>query len=332
MSSQHDAPPGKRALVVVGMHRSGTSATTGALRCLGVQLGPKLYSGHQDVNAKGYFEHSDIADTNEEALLALGSAWDDILPRPDGWWRDGVLAPHAARISGFIRRDFARSPLWALKDPRVCRLLPWWLDMLEKEGVKPFFLFVVRSPEAVFRSLEKRDGFSRDKAFLLWSLHYLEAERHSRAFPRAFMDFDAFLDDPRGQFNLAGNRLGLSFPVSPDTADTCLAQFLNKDLRHHQGREAGAASGPIVDLAQDLLAGLRAAAGGEAPDLAALDELGRRLAAIQEDFPPLLVEHLKSLGQIRGAQQLTLHRLVRSWSWFTGKPVRFFERLLGRDV
>lgn len=324
--------PGKRALVVVGMHRSGTSATTGALRCLGVQLGPKLYSGHQDVNAKGYFEHSDIADTNEEALLALGSSWDDILPRPEGWWGHRVLEAHRARIVSFIRRDFARCSLWAVKDPRVCRLLPWWLDMLDAEGVMPYFLFVVRSPEAVFRSLEKRDGFSRDKAFLLWSLHYLEAERYCRGFPRAFMDFDAFLEDPRGQFALAASRLDLAFPVSPDAADTCLTQFLNKDLRHHQGSEEDAAHSPAIDLARDLLVRLRAAASGEAPDLAALDELGRRLAAIQGGFPPLLVEHLKSLGHIRGEQQLTLHRLVRSWSWVTGKPVRFLERLLGRDV
>ncbi|MBS3936798.1 MAG: hypothetical protein KGZ43_11555 [Sulfuritalea sp.] len=58
----------RKVLVVVGMHRSGTSATTGALRCLGVSLGDRLYAGHRGINDKGYFEHSDIADTNDEVL------------------------------------------------------------------------------------------------------------------------------------------------------------------------------------------------------------------------------------------------------------------------
>lgn len=67
------------SLIVLGIYRSGKSATTEMLRCLGVELGKKLYAGHAHINAKGYFEHSDIADKNDEALLALNSAWDDIL-------------------------------------------------------------------------------------------------------------------------------------------------------------------------------------------------------------------------------------------------------------
>lgn len=327
------AAPGKRALVIVGMHRSGTSATTGALRCLGVQLGPKLYSGHADINAKGYFEHSDIADANEEALLALGSAWDDILLKPAGWWENPLLTTHATRIRRYIRRDFGRSALWALKDPRVCRLLPWWLAMLAAEGVKPYFLFVVRDPEAVYRSLEKRDGFSREKAYLLWSLHYLEAEHWSRGHPRTFMDFDAFLDAPLDQFNRAEHALDLEFPVSPRNAAPCLEQFLSKDLRHHRGATGEADDPPAVALGRDLHRALLAATSGDSgPDSGALDGLEARMAALQAAFPPLLTAHLADLAAHRGRAQLTLERLVRSWSWYTGKPVRYLERLLGRDV
>lgn len=51
MSNELDTTPGnslqlgKQVLIVIGMHRSGISATTGALQCLGVQLGEKLYWG-----------------------------------------------------------------------------------------------------------------------------------------------------------------------------------------------------------------------------------------------------------------------------------------------
>ncbi len=324
----------KHALIVIGMHRSGTSATTGALRCLGVQLGRKLYSGHKNINAKGYFEHSDIADTNEEALLAMGSAWDDIFLKPDAWWKQPVLDAYASRIRGFIRRDFSTSPLWAVKDPRVCRMLPWWLDILSTEGVSPKFLFVVRSPEAVFRSLERRDGFSRDKAYLLWSLHYLEAERCSRGYPRTFMDFDSFLDAPRAQFERVSQQLELTFPTSPPQAAECLNQFLSKDLRHHNTNTAPSHDASVVKLGTDLHDLLLHAAKSDDPqgDIPGVDELWQRMLQIQQSFPALLVEQLTTIGSKRGQLQITIEKLVRSWSWYTGKPVRYLERLFGRDV
>lgn len=329
-----DSRPGKSALIIVGMHRSGTSATTGALQCLGVQLGRKLYGGHAHINAKGYFEHSDIADTNDEALLALGSAWDDVLVKEDGWWQRDCLARYAQRIRKYIRRDFADSPLWAVKDPRVCRLLPWWLQILATEGVEPCFLFVLRSPAEVFRSLHRRDGFSRDKAYLLWILHYLEAERWSRGRARAVIAFERFLDQPRAEFERVERELGLAFPLSPSAAASCLDQFISQDLRHHQESAGHDAESPILTLAHDLYTILMRATRESQAALApeALDELQRRLDAIQKGFPQALTDHLRSISSARGNSLLTLNRLVRSWSWFTGKPVRFVERWFGRDV
>jgi hypothetical protein len=326
--------PGKTALIVIGMHRSGTSATTGALQCLGVQLGKKLYAGHVGINAKGYFEHSGIADTNEEALLALGSGWDDVLLKEDGWWNEDCLNLYGKRVRQYIQRDFSNSQLWAVKDPRVCRLLPWWLDMLSAEQVSPYFLFVVRSPADVFRSLQRRDGFSKEKAYLLWTLHYLEAERGSRNRPRAFMDFDRFLVQPQVEFERVERELGLSFPKSPSQAGNCLEQFISRDLRHHQSADNQDPGTPILDLARDLHKHLLNAVekGDAALDVGSMDALWQRMVDIQNSFPNSLVDHLRGINRSRGKSELTLNRLVRSWSWFTGKPVRVVERWLGRDV
>lgn len=324
--------PGKQVLVVIGMHRSGTSATTGTLQCVGVQLGEKLYAGHSDVNAKGYFEHSDIADANEEVLLRLGSVWDDVLVKPDGWWQRDELRPFAEKMRLYIRRDFAKSRLWALKDPRVCRLLPWWLEIFRAEGIAPHFLFVVRSPDEVCGSLQRRDGFSRQKSLMLWLLHYLEAESGSRGYPRAFIAFDHFLEDPQGELRRVERQLGLSFPVSVDVAGACLEQFLSKDLRHHRaGEVAEPPEEGLAGLAHQLDARLRLASQSQA-DTLDTDDLYRQLKARQDGFDALLVEQLRAVGARRGEVELTVHRLVRSWSWFTGKPLRVVERLFGRDV
>jgi len=323
--------PGKQVLVVIGMHRSGTSASTGALRCVGVQLGKKLYSGHRDINAKGYFEHSDIADTNDEVLLRLGSSWDDVLIKQEAWWKREELIPFATKMRSYLRRDFSNSLLWAVKDPRVCRLLPWWLDIFAAEGISPHFLFVVRSPDDVYLSLKRRDGFSQEKSFMLWLLHYLEAEAGSRRYPRVFTSFDHFLEDPCGELLRAERLLGLRFPVTVEAATDCLNQFLSKDLRHHKAAEIIASSSPIVGLAYKLNERLQLAAqtDGEALDT---DDIWQEVRAVQGKFDAMLVEQLQAIGYRRGQLELTVHRLMRSWSWFTGKPVRFLERLFGRDV
>lgn len=333
-SPRLSSQPGKTALIVIGMHRSGTSATTGALQCLGVQLGKKLYAGHQNVNAKGYFEHSDIADTNEEALQAIGSSWDDLLLREENWWRQDCLKPYTKQIRQYIQRDFSSSLLWAIKDPRVSRLLPWWLDVLAAEQVSPHFLFVVRSPADVFRSLERRDGFSREKAYLLWTLHYLEAERWSRKFPRTFMEFDRFLEAPLDEFARVEKALDLVFPVPLSQARACMEQFLSRDMRHHQEADIQHASTPILYLAHDLYKQMLhfVEKGNVAQDESSLDTLWQRMEAIQDGFPHPLVEHLRDITRTRGEIRLTLNRLVRSWSWYTGKPVRLLERWLGRNV
>lgn len=326
--------PGKKTLIVIGMHRSGTSATTGALQCLGVQLGKKLYARHQNINAKGYFEHSDIADANDEALYALGSGWDDVLVKDEDWWQQDCLKPYTKRIGKYIRRDFSNSQLWAVKDPRVCRLLPWWLDILAAEQVKPYFLFVVRAPADVYRSLARRDGFSKEKAYLLWTLHYLEAERWSRGFPRAYMDFDRFIEKPQAEFVRVEQELALNFPVSPSRAGGCLEQFISRDLRHHQHADDNDAATPVQNLARDLHVHLLAAVGrgNKGLDADHLEDMWHRMDAIQKAFPEALVDHLRGLTRKRGEMQITLSRLIRSWSWLTGKPVRFLERTLGRDV
>lgn len=313
------------------MHRSGTSATTGSLRCLGVRLGRKLYRGHAGINEKGYFEHGDIADANEEALLEIGSSWDDILLKPDGWWKNEALAHYARQISSFIQRDFSGTELWALKDPRVCRLLPWWLQILEREQIAPVFMFVVRSPEEVYRSLEKRDGFTKDKAFLLWALHYLDAERWTRGFQRVFVSFDRMLHTPVEELQKVESELGVSFPVAPDAAHRCLHEFLSPSLRHFTGESEASSAYPAEQLAWDLFRVLVRDDGAQGAN-ADMDLLNRRMEDIQSEFPSALVAHLRDVARQRGKSAIMVAKVMRSWSWYIGKPIRLVERLFMRDV
>jgi hypothetical protein len=324
-----------QAIIVLGMHRSGTSASTGMLRCLGVMLGTQLYSGHAEINAKGYFEHSDITDTDEEALLALNSGWDDILPKPDNWWKEKKLEHYAQKIKYYLRKDFSNSLVWAIKDPRICRMLPWWLDILSDEGINAKFLIIIRPPHEVYLSLNRRDKFSLEKSYLLWILHYLDAEYWTRALPRTFVTFDSMVNDPIKAFVTIEKSLDLAFPTPLNQASACLSQFISKDLIHHRDQQfENDKNCQLVELGLEVYELLLAATTNSQfqPDFVRLDKIRLAVNEIQNSFSPLLVESLRDVYLIRSELQLTMNKIFRSKSWTLGKPVRFFERLLGRDI
>ncbi len=324
-----------QAIIVLGMHRSGTSASTGMLRCLGVMLGKQLYSGHAEINAKGYFEHSDIADTDEEALLALNSGWDDILPKPANWWKDKKLEHYAQKIKYYLRKDFSKSLVWAVKDPRICRMLPWWLDILADEGINAKYLIIIRPPHEVYLSLNRRDGFSLEKSYLLWILHYIDAEYWTRSLPRTFVTFDSMVNDPFKAFISIEKSLDVVFPSPLNQASACLSQFISKDLIHHRDQQSENDNQcHLVKLGMEVYEQLLAVSTNPElqPDFVHLDKIRLAVSEIQNSFSPLLVESLRDVYEIRSELQLTLNKIFRSKSWVLGKPVRFLERWLGKNV
>ena len=62
---------GKSIVVVLGMHRSGTSAVTRGLMVMGVELGDHLMPPVPDDNEKGFFEEIDVNAINMEVYQSL---------------------------------------------------------------------------------------------------------------------------------------------------------------------------------------------------------------------------------------------------------------------
>ena len=241
----------RRVLVVLGMHRGGTSAVAGTLHRLGVDFGPRLMPANAD-NPAGYYEHNDVVNLHDRFLGRLGASWDDPFP-PEfdaNVWPDLAPAPglpsYREELIAILRRDFADedgrppAPLWGLKDPRLCLLLPWWEPLWAALGSEPIFVIVLRSPEAVAASLGRRDGFSTGKSNLLWLQHLLRAERYTRGHCRCFVDYDNFLTDWRATVERLGSTWSLSWPRSPGSLTPGRMDFLDPGLRHHQPPRPGA--------------------------------------------------------------------------------------------
>src|SRR5580700_667524 len=72
------------AVLIFGMHRSGTSALAGMLNFAGLDLGGNLTPGHKD-NPRGFFEHDEIWQIHDQLLRETGTSWRDIRQLPPHW-------------------------------------------------------------------------------------------------------------------------------------------------------------------------------------------------------------------------------------------------------
>lgn len=294
--------PCRRAVVVLGMHRGGTSAVAGQLHRLGVDFGPRLMPANAD-NPSGYYEHNDVVNLHDRFLLRLDATWDALFPPVYDPARWDALAPapglptYREELLALLRRDFpAGAPTlapWGLKDPRLCLLLPWWEPLWATLGSEPFFVIVLRHPAAVAASLHRRDGFSSEKSHLLWLQHLLRAERDTRGRPRCFVDYDNFLTDWRGSLRPVEVALGDEAPWSrtPALAAPGQAPFLDPVLRHHQATPPDRQPHPTPPQVgsaaahEQLRRLLDGPDPGTNPDL---DDLSQRLLEVRRWCEPLL--------------------------------------------
>ncbi len=225
-----------RPLLLLGMHRSGTSALAGVLRLLGVELGSSLMPPNK-FNPRGYWEHQEIVDLHERLLCDLGSHWHDTRPLPSGWWRHQSIRWAHDALRDLIERDFHEEGVWAIKDPRMCRLLPLWQSLLHDLRLQPSYVLMLRHPAEVAQSLARRDGFPAGKSFSLWLQHTLAAEADSRGHRRVIVRFEDLRTDWTTQVRRMGRALSLVWPKSPKSQARLVDQFLSADLVHHDHRE-----------------------------------------------------------------------------------------------
>ncbi|MCX6832191.1 MAG: hypothetical protein NT028_08685, partial [candidate division Zixibacteria bacterium] len=235
---KHEAPVQReqKAIIVLGMHRSGISAVTGVLNILGVDFGPNLMPAQPD-NPEGFQQHPDIVNIHDRILESLNIKWDDVAPFPDNWWKNKVLRPLRNELRETIVRDFAESELWGINDPRMSRLLPLWLSTFREVNCRPHFVHIVRNPVEVSESLRKRQGFARRKSILLWMVHELAAELWTRNLPRVFVSYRQLLENWPGTLEKISEGLGINFPLKISDVVDKVSDFLDLEMKHHNRAE-----------------------------------------------------------------------------------------------
>jgi len=220
------------ALIIVGMHRSGTSALTGLLQLAGIDLGKNLIPAGED-NPKGFFEHNDIWQIHHRLLRELGSDWDDTRSLPSGWDHTDLARQAQDEIRSVVTRDFGGSRLWAVKDPRLSRIFPIWPSILDNIGVTVNVVLALRHPLEVAQSIARRDKLELPHALGMWLRYTLDAEIATRSTLRIVSHYPDLLSDWRATLQQIEQQFMLDpLPLSPGIANE-ISNFLDVGLRHH---------------------------------------------------------------------------------------------------
>lgn len=241
---QGEAATDRVAILVSGMHRSGTSAMTRLISLLGASLPTDLIAGREGDNEPGFWESETVVDVNRSILEQAGSWW-------GGWQRVGAdylrqRDRASARMREFLQDQFGATDLILLKDPRLSRLMPFWTDVLNSEGYRCLHVIAVREPGAVVGSVDRRNGLNSRASVLGWLAHLLDAEEDTRGEPRVFLSFERLLEDWQREATRISDALKLTWPRSAADAAGDVEEFLQPRLAHPP--EEPPTKGPVATI------------------------------------------------------------------------------------
>ena len=219
-----------RLIVVLGMHRSGTSAVTRGLQTMGVELGNRLMPAVEENNEKGFWEDIDLNTLNIEMLEAIGSDWYHLAPVEHIDVVQLIEKGFRDRAVELLRRKTDNVRVFGYKDPRVAKLMPFWEDVFSHCELDVDYVLVVRHPLSVARSLAKRDNIGTEQSYLLWLGYVVACLSAVAESVRVVVDYDCLMQSPEKELKRLAKNLDLTIDMAELKSYTY--EFLDEGLRH----------------------------------------------------------------------------------------------------
>jgi hypothetical protein len=235
-------------ILVLGMHRSGTSATTRLLNLAGAELGPTLMPADPRDNPAGYWENARFHGIHEQLLAALGRSWRDPRGLPENWLEHQATRRARDELTSAFREEFGSRPLTAVKDPRLCLLWPLWQQVLEAEDRQPVGVIVTRHPGSVAASLSKRH-LHPDLSLILWLRYFLEASDFSEQQPTATIRFEDLLSRSEAAMDRL-RELPISWPAENALSEAAEEALDPRAVRNPPARPSNSSSDLWAHAAQ----------------------------------------------------------------------------------
>lgn len=313
-------------VVILGMHRGGTSALAGVVHLLGFDAGAEHeLIGATEANRRGHWEVAALSEFNEQLLRELGGRWAGPPVITDDQLVSLAEGPWGARGRELFERLLPGAD-WVWKDPRVCLLLPFWRAVLD-EPIR--IVATTRPPVEIARSLQRRDGFSVAYGLALWERYQRSAIQAVAGLDLHVVTYDDLIERPDDVVDGLAAFLG----VDPSAARSEIHAFLDPGERHH--REASTLDDEPQATPQQralLAAGWTGELDDETPNLQLAFDEHHRMGALQD-----LAEQLRAgLEEVRHEKEgeiaaLRAHRAdLQRWYDDSHAEVVYTEAELSR--
>jgi hypothetical protein len=311
-----DQPTKRPIVVILGMHRSGTSLVANFMHAIGVDFGQDLLPADEG-NEAGYWESRKIFDTHEKILKELNCEWHNPpLSFPLSSWRKPRIQELKKDLLDFVRSECKRAEkIWGFKDPRTAILLPLWQEIFDELRLEPHYILTIRHPNAVTASLNRRHGLSSSRSLALWFKTCLLVLSHSRNHPLVIVDYDSWFNSGLEQARTIIEALNLTNSIGKLQMAEAVDSIALPHLRHHRSEQA-VASSPTVERFYSLMR--QAAIDGKVSDeILALTEPFERARDILNIWDELLEEREALLADRDAKIEADRTRLRKQKQLFT---------------
>lgn len=298
-------------LIVLGMHRSGTSVLARLLNLMGAYFGAEgVGTGANAENPKGFWERRDVRNLNDHVLHAAGFDWNRVLGFDAARLPPALVDEFVGQASALVLDMDAHRP-WLLKEPRLCLLLPLWRKVLEA----PVCIHIHRDPAEVAGSLRARNAIPVEVGLALWERYVRAAHAASAGLPSVVVSHRQLMQQPvqtvarlLHQLQSVGEA-GLHMP-----ADAEIKAFVRSDLHRHKAMDDGLRayrSAPQVQLFERIERGEMKPGStiGEPMDVAgeraladyerSLPQLGKRLPGAPPAATRVTQDRLQELQELQ---------------------------------
>lgn len=293
-------------VLVLGMHRSGTSALTHVLELLGVSLSENLLPATVH-NLTGHYEDQEVMLLNEKILQQFDMSWHSLATIQGINFKQLSSSPYSQKAIEIVNKN-AIVERWGLKDPRICRLLPFWLDIFDQTKREVSAVLTVRHPADVAASLNKRDGTTVNHALALWLQHTLSAEKNSRDLPRCFVSFESLITEKLKTSQKLASFLNLDktqFDSAFGEIDSYISErFINNDVEDKSGYARDYRDEELFDIAQKTYALI--AAGDDTPEFRnQIDEVALQFEQCKSRIHDIVSESMLRQQYVEGVKDIS---------------------------
>jgi len=238
-------------ILVVGMHRSGTSLCSHLLSALGVDMadnipGPGATSPVPS-NPRGHWERWEIVEFHDRILGLFNRGYSGgfhDFALPVAWWADPRVVEIRREILAFLEKRMG-NVYFGFKDPRTVRLMPVWHQIFKELKLAPKVVLCLRNPAQIARSLNARDGLDPEIGEYRWLVHMIDFFRYSSNLDFCTVEYEEWFNNPLANIEKLQKFLDLQWQQSEADLGLVLSGIIDSSARHDDS-DRREASQPLV--------------------------------------------------------------------------------------